>query len=117
MTSALRVGCMLIIHRSTRDNTMPAANSMAMKRETLNLRIKTRRAILSIERRKLRGKTAQTCAEAALRCRRGSAYRTTHHYGLSRGLSGVSRSFDQTPSPNAALRKTMQTPAPWEQGK
>ncbi|EAT2235381.1 CopG family transcriptional regulator, partial [Salmonella enterica] len=23
----------------------------------------------------------------------------------------------QTPSPNAALRKTMQTPAPWEQEK
>lgn len=23
--------------------------------------------------------------------------------------------LDQTPSPNAALRKTMQTPAPWEQ--
>ncbi|TYL44170.1 DUF1778 domain-containing protein [Dickeya sp. ws52] len=25
--------------------------------------------------------------------------------------------LDQTPSPNAALRKTMQTPAPWEQKK
>ncbi|ECO1200816.1 CopG family transcriptional regulator, partial [Salmonella enterica subsp. enterica serovar Kentucky] len=25
--------------------------------------------------------------------------------------------LDQTPSPNAALRKTMQTPAPWEQEK
>jgi uncharacterized protein (DUF1778 family) len=25
--------------------------------------------------------------------------------------------LDQVPSPNAALRKTMQTPAPWEQKK
>lgn len=39
---------------------MSAANSMAMKRETLNLRIKPASAILLIERRKPEGKTAQT---------------------------------------------------------
>ncbi|CIM08782.1 Uncharacterized protein conserved in bacteria [Salmonella enterica subsp. enterica serovar Typhi] len=59
---------------------MPVANSMAMKRETLNLRIKPAERDLIDRAAKARGK-------------------------------------NQAPAPNDALRKTMQTPAPWEQEK
>lgn len=49
------------ISRETQeDNTMPAANSMTMKRETLNLRIKPAERDLIDRAAKARGKTALT---------------------------------------------------------
>ncbi|MFP9443900.1 type II toxin -antitoxin system TacA 1-like antitoxin [Pectobacterium brasiliense] len=69
---------------------MPATNSVSAKRETLNLRIKPAERDL----------IAQYIIMAD-----PDAYQEF----LVR--------LDQAPAPNAALRKTMQTPAPWEQKK
>ncbi|HAT6805137.1 TPA: DUF1778 domain-containing protein [Citrobacter freundii] len=97
---------------------MPAANSMAIKRETLNLRIKPAERDLIDRAAKARGKNrtdfvleaARAAAEEALIEQRiimadPDAY-----------LAFLAR-LDQPPALNDALRKTMQTPAPWEQKK
>lgn len=66
---------------------MPATNSISVKRETLNLRIKPDECDLIDQY------TIMTDPNA-------------YQEFLTR--------LDQSPAPNAALRKTMQTPAPWE---
>lgn len=69
---------------------MPAANSMAMKRETLNLRIRPAERDLIDRAAKARGKTALTlCWRPPRRGGRG-ADRAAYHYGRSGGLSDVS---------------------------
>ena len=93
---------------------MPAANSMAMKRETLNLRIKPAERDLIDRAAKARGKNRTEAARAAaeealIEQRIIMADPQAYQEFLAR--------LDQTPAPNAALRKTMQTPAPWEQEK
>ncbi|MFJ5386732.1 DUF1778 domain-containing protein [Pectobacterium sp. CHL-2024] len=69
---------------------MSATNSVSVKRETLNLRIKPAERDLIDQRIIMADPDA-------------------YQEFLAR--------LDQAPAPNAALRKTMQTPAPWEQKK
>ncbi|KFF71083.1 DUF1778 domain-containing protein [Pectobacterium brasiliense] len=69
---------------------MPATNSVSAKRETLNLRIKPAERDLIDQRIIMADPDA-------------------YQEFLAR--------LDQVASPNAALRKTMQTPDPWEQKK
>ncbi|XOL95040.1 DUF1778 domain-containing protein [Enterobacter hormaechei] len=96
---------------------MPAANTMAVKRETLNLRIRPAERDLIDRAAKARGKTVLTLCwkqpahaeEALIEQRIIMADPEAYQEFLTR--------LDQAPAPNAALRKTMQTLAPWEQEK
>ncbi|MFJ5330821.1 type II toxin-antitoxin system TacA family antitoxin [Pectobacterium versatile] len=97
---------------------MLATNSVSAKRETLNLRIKPAERDLIAQAAKARGKnrtdffleaTRAAAEEALIELRIIMADPDTYQEFLAR--------VDQAPSPNAALRKTMQTPAPWEQKK
>lgn len=97
---------------------MPATKSVSVKRETLSLRIKPAERDLIDRAAKARGKNrtdfiieaARAAAEEALIDRR-----------IIMADPGAYQEFlarlDQVPAPNAALRKTMQIPAPWEQKK
>ncbi|MBC3253603.1 CopG family transcriptional regulator [Serratia fonticola] len=97
---------------------MSAANSVPVRRETLNLRIKTAERELIDRAAKARGKNrtdfvldaARAAAEEALIEQRiimvdPEAYQEF----LTR--------LDQAPAPNDALRKTMRSVAPWDQKK
>lgn len=95
---------------------MPATNGLSAKRETLNLRIKPAERDLIDRAAKAKGKNrtdfvleaAHAAAEEALIEQRIiMADPQAYQEFLAR--------LDQAPAPNAALRKTMQTPAPWEQ--
>lgn len=94
---------------------MPAANSMAMKRETLNLRIKPAERDLIDRAAKARGKNR---TDFVLEAARAAAEEALIEQRIIMADPEAYQEFlarlDQTPSPNAALRKTMQTPAPWE---
>ncbi|MBN3216402.1 DUF1778 domain-containing protein [Pectobacterium polaris] len=97
---------------------MPVTNSVSAKRETLNLRIKPAERDLIDRAAKARGKnrtdfvleaTRAAAEEALIELRIIMADPDTYQEFLAR--------LDQSPSLNSALRKTMQTPAPWEQKK
>ena len=90
---------------------MPAANSMSIKRETLNLRIKPAERAA-----KARGKNR---TDFVLEAARAAAEEALIEQRIIMADPQAYQEFlarlDQAPAPNAALRKTMQTPAPWEQ--
>ena len=94
---------------------MPAASPV--KRETLNIRIKPDERSLIDRAAKTRGKNrtdfildaARSAAEDAL------LDQAVISVSLQAYAQFVAR-LDQPPQPNARLRKTMQTPAPWERG-
>lgn len=97
---------------------MSETHRVSVKRETLNLRIKPAERDLIDRAAKARGKNrtdfvleaARAAAEEALIDQRIiMADPEAYQEFLAR--------LDQAPSPNAALQKTMQTPAPWEQKK
>ena len=94
---------------------MPLTNSASVKRETLNLRIKPAERDLIDRAAKAKGKNrtdfvleaARAAAEDALIDRRIiMADPDAYQAFLTR--------LDQAPAANDALRKTMQTLAPWE---
>lgn len=97
---------------------MPVSNSISAKRETLNLRIKPAERELIDRAAKARGKNrtdfvleaARAAAEEALLEQRIIMADPDAYQEFLRRL-------DQPPAANAALRKTMQTPAPWESKK
>lgn len=97
---------------------MPTANSMAMKRETLNLRIKPAERDLIDRAAKARGKNR---TDFVLEAARAAAEEALIEQRIIMADPQAYQAFltrlDQAPAPNAALRKTMQTPAPWEQEK
>ena len=97
---------------------MPVTNNVSDKCETLNLRIKPAERDLIDRAAKVKGKNrtdfvleaAHTAAEEALGEQRIiMAGPKAYQEFLAR--------LDQAPAPNAELRKTVQTPAPWEQKK
>ncbi|MCA5919757.1 DUF1778 domain-containing protein [Pectobacterium brasiliense] len=97
---------------------MPAAKDVSAKRVTLNLRIKPAERDLIDRAAKARGKNrtdfvleaARVAAEEVLIDRRIiMADPDAYQQFLAR--------LDLAPAPNVALRKTMQTLAPWEQKK
>ena len=94
---------------------MPATNSASVKRETLNLRIKPAERDLIDRAAKVRGQNrtdsvleaARVASEEALSDQRIIMVDPTAYQEFLVRL-------DQAPAPNAALRKNMQTPPPWE---
>lgn len=94
---------------------MPASNTAQAKRETLNIRIKAEERGLIDRAAKARGKNrtdfildaARLAAEEVLLDR---ALIITSPEGYAQFLSRL----NQAPRPNARLRKTMRTPAPWD---
>lgn len=97
---------------------MPAANSSSIKRETLNLRIKPAERELIDRAAKAKGKNR---TEFVLDAARAAAEETLIEQRIIMADPEAYQAFltrlDQAPTPNAALRKTMNTPAPWEQEK
>lgn len=95
---------------------MPAANNIPTRRESLNLRIKPAERDLIDRAAKARGKNR---TEFVLEAARAAAEEALIEQRIFRIDSDDYQLFlnrlDQPPAPNAALRKTMQTPAPWEQ--
>ena len=97
---------------------MPAANSLSVRRETLNLRIKPAERDLIDRAAKARGKTR---TDFVLETARAAAEESLMEQRIMMADPQAYQEFlarlDQAPAPNAALRKTMQTSAPWEQKK
>ncbi|MBV7405921.1 MULTISPECIES: DUF1778 domain-containing protein [Enterobacter] len=97
---------------------MPATRSVSVKRETLNLRIKPAERELIDRAAKARGKNR---TDFVLDAARAAAEEALIEQRIIMTDPEAYQEFiirlDQAPSPNAALRKTMQTPAPWEQKK
>ncbi|RDS82846.1 DUF1778 domain-containing protein [Dyella monticola] len=94
---------------------MPATTTDHSKRETLNLRIKPEERSLIDRAAKARGKNrtsfvldaARAAAEEALLDR-------TAITASAKAYAAFLARLDMPPRPNERLRKTMQTPAPWE---
>ncbi|GKW41823.1 DUF1778 domain-containing protein [Pectobacterium parvum] len=97
---------------------MPATNSVSAKCETLSLRIKPDERDLIDRAAKVRGKNL---TDFVLDAARAAAEEVLIDQRIIMADPDAYQEFlarlDQVPSPNAALRKTMQTPAPWEQKK
>lgn len=97
---------------------MASTNSVSVKRETLNLRIKPAERDLIDRAAKARGKNR---TDFVLEAARAAAEEALIEQRIIMADPDAYQEFiarlDQDPSPNAALRKTMQTLAPWEQKK
>jgi len=97
---------------------MPATKSVSVKRETLNLLIKPAERDLIDRAAKARGKNR---TDFILEAARAAAEEALIDRRIIMADPGAYQEFlarqDQVPAPNAALRKTMQIPAPWEQKK
>ncbi|ANE75959.1 DUF1778 domain-containing protein [Dickeya solani] len=97
---------------------MPAAKGVSAKRVTLNLRIKPAERDLIDRAAKVRGKKR---TDFVLEATRAAAEEALIDQRIIMADPEVYQEFiarlDQAPAPNAALRKTMQTPASWEQKK
>lgn len=97
---------------------MPAANSMSIKRETLNLRIKPAERDLIDRAAKAKGKNR---TDFVLEAARAAAEEALLEQRIIMADSAAYQEFldrlDRPPAPNDALRETMQTSAPWEQKK
>ncbi|EDW2055581.1 DUF1778 domain-containing protein [Salmonella enterica subsp. enterica] len=94
---------------------MSAANSMPTKRETLNLRIKPAERDLIDRAAKARGKNR---TDFVLEAARAAAEEALLEQRIIMDDPEAYQEFltrlDQAPAANVALRKTMQTAAPWE---
>lgn len=97
---------------------MSMTNSISVKCETLNLRIKPAERDLIDRAAKARGKNR---TDFALEAARAAAEEVLIDQRIIMANPGAYQKFlarlDQAPAPNAALRKTMQTPPLWEQKK
>jgi uncharacterized protein (DUF1778 family) len=94
---------------------MPPLTATPGKRETLNIRIKPEERSLIDRAAKLRGKNR---TDFVLEAARSAAEDALLDRALISADSQVYAAFlarlDMPPQPNERLRKTMQTPAPWE---
>jgi uncharacterized protein (DUF1778 family) len=94
---------------------MPAASPV--KRETLNIRIKPDERSLIDRAAKTRGKNRTDFILDAARSAAEDALLDQAVISVSpQAYAQFVARLDQPPQPNARLRKTMQTPAPWERG-
>lgn len=97
---------------------MPVVKDVSAKRVTLNLRIKPAERDLIDRAAKARGKNR---TDFVLDAARAAAEEVLIDQRIIMADPDAYQEFlarlDQAPSPNAALRKTMQTSAPWEQKK
>ncbi|AEL08312.1 DUF1778 domain-containing protein [Xanthomonas campestris pv. campestris] len=94
---------------------MSTPNTTPGKRETLNLRIKPEERSLIDRAAKARGKNR---TDFMLDAARSAAEEALLDQTLIAASPDAYAAFlarlDMPPQPNARLRKTMQTPAPWE---
>jgi len=97
---------------------MVVAKNISVKRETLNLRIKPAERDLIDRAAKARGKNR---TDFVLEAARAAAEEALIEQRIIMADPDAYQAFlerlDQAPAPNDALRKTMQTSAPWEQKK
>lgn len=109
---------MIIAQFCPGETLMPPKTHVPVKRETLNLRISPVERELIDRAAKVRGKNrtdfvldaARAAAEEALLEQRIIMVDPARYQDFLARL-------DASPVPNAALRETMQTPAPWEKTK
>jgi uncharacterized protein (DUF1778 family) len=94
---------------------MPTSNTAPSKRETLNIRIKPEERNLIDRAAKARGKNR---TDFVLEAARAAAEETLLDQVLITASPEAYAEFlarlDMPPQPNERLRKTMQTPAPWD---
>jgi uncharacterized protein (DUF1778 family) len=94
---------------------MPTASPV--KRETLNIRIKPDERSLIDRAAKTRGKNRTDFILDAARSAAEDALLDQVVISVSsQAYAQFVARLDLPPQPNARLRKTMQTPAPWERG-
>jgi len=87
----------------------------ARKRDTLNIRIKPEERSLIDRAAKLRGKDRTAFMLEAARAAAEEALLDQFMISVTpEAFSAFTERLDMTPQPNERLRKTMQTPAPWE---
>jgi uncharacterized protein (DUF1778 family) len=100
--------------KRTGGHSMPELNK-ASKRETLNIRIKPEERTLIDRAAKLRGKNR---TDFILDAARSAAEEALFEQAVIMVSPEAFKQFlallDQSPRPSERLRKTMQTPAPWE---
>jgi len=95
------------------ENSMPAA--LEVKRETLNIRIKPEERNLIDRAAKTRGKNRTDFILDAARLAAEDALLDQVVISVSaKAYSQFLARLDMPPKPNQRLRKTMQTPPPWE---
>jgi len=94
---------------------MTATSEATTKRETLNIRIKSEERSLIDRAAKMRGKNR---TDFILDAVRSAAEETLFDQAIIMASPEAYTKFlarlDKQPNPNARLRQTMQTPAPWE---
>ena len=94
---------------------MSTMSTAPNKRETLNIRIKTEERNLIDRAAKVRGKNR---TDFVLEAARSAAEATLLDQAIITASPEAYTAFlarlDMPPQPNERLRKTMQTPAPWE---
>lgn len=94
---------------------MPAPSGATNKRETLNIRIKPEERNLIDLAARMRGKNR---TDFILEAVRSAAEEALFEQAIIMASPDAYAKFlarlDEQPRPNARLRETMQTPAPWE---
>jgi uncharacterized protein (DUF1778 family) len=102
-----------ILHRGARVMTLPAPSTC--KRETLNLRIKADERNLIDRAAKLRGKNrTEFVLEAARAAAEDALLEQAVISASPEAYAAFLARLDTPPQSNENLRKTMQTPAPWD---
>lgn len=90
-------------------------NRKSSKRETLNIRIKPDERTLIDRAAKIQGKNrTDFILEAARIAAEGALLDQLVITVSSKAYASFLEKLDSPPRPNANLRKTMQTPAPWD---
>lgn len=96
---------------------MSIANAVPSKRETLNLRIKPEERSLIDRAAKARGKNrTDFVLEAARAAAEEALLDQTIIAASPEAYAAFLTRLDMPPQSNERLRKTMQTPAPWDKG-
>lgn len=94
---------------------MPSTSSRVTRRDTLNLRIKPEERGLIDRAAALAGKTR---TDFVLDAARRAAVETLTDRTLfnvdTKAFADFTAALDAPPQPNERLRRTMQTPAPWQ---
>jgi uncharacterized protein (DUF1778 family) len=94
---------------------MPALQQESGKRETLNLRIKPELRGLIDQAAELTGKNRTEFVLTAARHAAEDALMDRTVFAVSpKAYARFLARLDAPPQPNARLRRTLQTPAPWE---
>jgi uncharacterized protein (DUF1778 family) len=96
---------------------MSEANTIPSKRETLNIRIKPEERNLIDRAAKARGKNrTDFVLEAARAAAEEALLDQTIIAASPEAYAAFLARLDMPPQSNERLRKTMQTPAPWDKG-